>query len=143
MASFNKRRTQDKVSGPTTLIAQGCTIEGQLSGDGDFLLSGTVIGDSALDGVVTVAHTGLWKGMLRARHIIINGSVEGDVIASGKLEINASARIVGTVTGDVIAVAEGAVIDGEMQITGKSVKTTRFEEKRAEQALAQETKKAS
>ena len=48
---------------------------------------------------------------------MISGHVEGDIIASGKVEIAESAKITGTVTGEAIAVAEGAVVEGVMKTT--------------------------
>ena len=132
MAGFGKRRVSDRSSGPATLVAEGCTIEGTFSGANDLLISGTVVGDSQLDGVVTIARSGLWRGTLGARHVIISGTVEGDIVASGRIEISASARIAGTVTGDKIAVAEGAVIEGDMRITGGDGARSTFNEKRVD-----------
>ena len=142
MAGFGKRRVSDRVSGPATLIAEGCTVEGTFSGSNDVLVSGTVIGDSHLDGIVTIARCGLWRGALTARHVIVSGAVEGDIVATGRIEISASARIDGTVTGDKIAVAEGAVIDGEMRITGRQGQRETFSEKRNAE-LAPAIEKAS
>ncbi|MEM7611262.1 MAG: polymer-forming cytoskeletal protein [Pseudomonadota bacterium] len=143
MAGFGRRRVRDGATGPTTLIAEGCTIEGRLSGDNDLLLSGTVIGDSTLNSIVTITPGGRWQGVLRAAHVIVSGSVDGDVIASGKIEIAATARIKGTVTGDMIAVAEGAVIEGDMKITGTQTQSQRFSEKREAEVTAIGAKKAS
>ena len=50
----------------------------------------------------------------------VSGEVEGDIVAAGKVEITDSARITGTVTGEAIAVAEGAVVEGIMKTTGHS-----------------------
>ena len=136
MVGFGKRRLADRASGPATLVAEGCTIEGTFSGANDLLISGTVIGDSRLDGVVTIARPGVWRGALTARDVIISGSVEGDIVAHGHIEISANARISGTVTGARIAVAEGAVIDGEMRITGGDDARSTFAEKRTDDLVA-------
>ncbi len=144
MAVFGKRRVRDRASGPTTLIAAGCVFNGEVSGSSDILLSGTIIGDSRVEGVVTITEEGIWRGGLQARDVVISGKVEGDVIASGHIEITATARISGTVTGDMIAVAAGAVIEGDMRITGQSGTAKSFEERRSGPSLvAAETKKAS
>ena len=144
MAGFGKRRVRDRASGPTTRIAAGCTFNGEVAGTSDILLSGTIIGDSRVDGVVTITDEGCWKGSLQARDVIVSGVVEGDVIASGHIEITATARISGTVTGDMIAVAAGAVIQGDMRITGQSGSAQSFSERRGELAdSADQAKKAS
>ena len=51
--------------------------------------------------------------------MVISGHVEGDIVAAGKVEISDSAKITGTVTGEAIAVAEGAVVEGQMRTTGQ------------------------
>jgi cytoskeletal protein CcmA (bactofilin family) len=133
---------RDRASGPTTIIAEGCSIEGRLTCDGDLLVCGEVVGDSNLDCLVTIARSGRWHGKLRARNLVVSGTILGDVIALEKIEIAATARIEGTVTGDVIAVAEGAVIDGEMQVSGRHNRAQPFIEKRAGAAPSEQPAKA-
>ncbi len=123
------RRLRDRSSGAATLINEGCKITGLLSGNGDFLVNGEIDGDGDVQGTITLAQNGLWRGTIKATVVIISGQVEGDIVASGSVEITASAKITGTVTGEAIAVAEGAVVDGVMQTTGQS-SPTEFIEKR-------------
>jgi cytoskeletal protein CcmA (bactofilin family) len=112
------RRLRDRSSDAATLINEGCRISGTITGSGDFLINGEIDGDCDLTGTVTLARNGYWKGTLRAANIIVAGHVEGDIIASGKVEIVSTARISGTVSGEAIAVAEGAVVEGVMKTTG-------------------------
>jgi cytoskeletal protein CcmA (bactofilin family) len=62
---------------------------------------------------------------------VISGHVEGDIIASGKVEIAPTAKITGTVTGEAIAVAEGAIVEGVMKTTGQP-QPVGFVDKRSE-----------
>lgn len=119
MSDFKMRRLRDRTSGPATLISEGCKIVGMLTGNGSYLISGEVEGDCDLEGIITVARTGLWKGTIKAVTVIVAGSVEGDIESTGHVEICDTARISGTVTGEAIAVAEGAVVEGQMQTTGR------------------------
>ncbi len=123
------RRLRDQAPGPATLISEGCKIKGLITGNGDFLINGEIDGDCELAGTVTLAKAGLWKGTINAGNIIVSGHVEGDIIAAHKVEITATARITGTVSGEAIAVAEGAVVEGVMQTIGKT-KPVEFVEKR-------------
>lgn len=113
------RRIRDRASGAATLINEGCKITGEITGSGDFLLSGEIDGDCDIEGSVTVAGSGLWQGTIRATNVIVAGHIEGDVTASAKVEITNTAKISGTVTGEAIAVAEGAVVEGVMKTTGQ------------------------
>ncbi len=119
MSDSNKRRLRDSAGGPGTLISEGCKIEGLLSGSGNFMINGEVEGECDVDGSVTLAKGGLWKGAIRANSVIVAGTINGDIVAAGQVEISDTARISGTVTGEAIAVAEGAVVDGVMQTTGR------------------------
>lgn len=120
MNDSKKRRFRDRSSGPATLINEGCKITGVLSGLGDFMISGEIEGDSDLLGAVSITSKGVWRGLLKARSVFVAGTVEGDIEASGSVEIAESARITGTVTGEAIAVAAGAVVEGTMKTTGRS-----------------------
>ena len=111
------RRIRDRISGAPTLINEGCKITGVISGSGDYQVSGQIDGDCDIDGTVSLTRDGLWQGTIKARHVVISGHVEGDIVAAGKVEIADSARITGTVTGAAIAVAEGAVVEGQMKTT--------------------------
>ena len=112
------RRLRDRSAGAATLINEGCKINGMITGSGSFLINGEIDGDCELDGTVTLAPNGLWKGTIKATDVIVAGQVEGDIVADGKVEITDTARITGTVTGNAIAVAEGAVVEGVMKTSG-------------------------
>ncbi len=123
------RRFRDRAAGAPTLINEGCRISGMITGDGDVQVSGEVDGDCDVQGSVMLARDGLWQGTIKATNVIISGHVEGDIVASGKVEIAESARITGTVTGEAIAVAEGAVVEGIMKTTVQA-EPVEFVEKR-------------
>jgi cytoskeletal protein CcmA (bactofilin family) len=125
------RRLRDNSSGSATLINEGCKITGTITGTGSYLINGEVDGDCDLDGTVTLANSGLWKGTIKAANVIVAGHVEGDIVAAGNVEITDSARITGTVSGEAIAVAEGAVVEGVMKTTGPA-QPLEFVEKRQE-----------
>lgn len=130
MAPF-RRRIGDSGDGPATYIAAAARIVGQLSGTGTFVVCGEVEGDCDIRGPVTLAQSGRWIGQLRADNVIVAGTVEGDVIAREKVEIGQSARVSGSISGASIAVAEGAIIEGDLSVTSGG-QATRFTEKRAD-----------
>jgi len=125
------RRLRDRQSGPATLINEGCRIDGSITGHGNLLINGEVDGDCDVEGTVTLAERGQWKGTLKAGNVIIAGCVEGDIVAAGKVEITDTARISGTVAGEAIAVAEGAIVEGVMKTTSRE-EPFEFVEKRKE-----------
>jgi cytoskeletal protein CcmA (bactofilin family) len=127
--SLLKRRIQDSGSGPTTFISATTKIVGKISGKGPFVFCGTVEGDCDIDGPATLAPGAKWEGTIRATDIVVAGAVQGDVISKQRVEIAGTARITGSLSGNSIAVAEGAVIEGEIKVTSGST-PVKFEEKR-------------
>ena len=125
------RRILDHKPGPTTFVAAGTEITGTVKGQGEYIFCGTVEGDCSIDGPVTLADGGVWRGTMRGEDLIIAGEVEGDVIAAQRVEVLGTAKITGSLSGNSIAVAEGAVIEGEIKVTSGD-EPVRFEEKRAE-----------
>ena len=129
MNESRRRRIRDRFSGAATLISEGCKITGVITGNCDFQVNGEVEGDCEVDSTVMLARGGLWRGTIRAGNVIVSGHVEGDIFASGRVEIADTAKITGTVSADAIAVAEGAVVEGIMKTTSHS-EPTGFVEKR-------------
>lgn len=128
MARF-KRRIGDAASGPTTFITAPTKIVGAITGEGPYVFCGSVEGDCDIDGPVTLAAGGRWKGTVRATDVVVAGDVDGDVVARERVEISESGRVSGSLSGRAIAIAEGAVIEGEIHVTDGG-RPTAFEEKR-------------
>jgi cytoskeletal protein CcmA (bactofilin family) len=120
MNESRRRRIRDRSSGTATLISEGCKITGVITGNCDFQVNGEVEGDCEIDSTLMLARGGLWKGTIRAANVIVSGHVEGDIFASGRVEITDTARITGTVSAEAIAVAEGAVVEGMMKTASHS-----------------------
>lgn len=124
-----KRRITDAAQGPTTYIAPSAKVVGKISGRGAYVFCGSAEGECEVEGPLTLAEGARWKGTLRATDVIVAGEVDGDVIATDRVEIASTARISGSLAGSSIAVAEGAVIDGEIKVTSGETPVT-FQEKR-------------
>jgi cytoskeletal protein CcmA (bactofilin family) len=124
-----RRRIQDSAAGPTTYIAPSTKIVGTITGQGAYVFCGAVEGDCDINGPLTLAEGSRWKGTLKATDIIVAGVVEGDVLARQRVEISGTARVSGSLSGHSIAVAEGAVIEGEIKVTSGEA-PVKFEEKR-------------
>lgn len=133
-----KRRILDQKRGPTTFVAANTEITGTIKGEGEYIFCGTVEGDCSIDGPVTLAAGGVWRGTMRGEDLIIAGEVEGDVVAAQRVEVSGTAKVTGSLSGNSIAVAEGAVIEGEIKVTSGD-SPVNFEEKRTELQPKQES----
>lgn len=123
------RRALDRTEFPT-VIGEYTTYRGDLSGAENYLVHGQVRGNGDLQGHLFLGPTAHWAGDIAAVHVVIAGEVVGDVYAGAKLELQATARIRGNITSPVIAMAEGALYDGEIRMRPRP-QLVRFNEKRS------------
>ncbi|MET0499110.1 MAG: polymer-forming cytoskeletal protein [Steroidobacteraceae bacterium] len=129
MTEIPRRRLTDKAAGSPTFIGNGTIMTGDLQCQGDLVVAGSVTGDCIVRGAFTLADGASWEGRLQANNAVIAGRVQGSLMIAEKIEIRKSARIRGAVSARSIAVAQGAVIEGDLAVTsGASV--VRYEEKR-------------
>ncbi len=123
------RRFIDRKASTPTLVGIGTRFEGELNCAGDLSVAGEVIGNGEIQGMLTLSETGRWQGTVRCDHALLAGVLQGALAVAGKLEIRATARINGQISARQIAIAEGAIIEGDITvISGEPIQ--RFVEKR-------------
>jgi cytoskeletal protein CcmA (bactofilin family) len=128
-----KRRFLDSSSPPPTFIGAKSVFVGNIRGAGQFVVSGEVHGDGELEGALNLSATGIWHGDIHAQQAIIAGTITGALSVKDKLEIGYTAVIHGKVSARTIAIAKGAVVDGEIEVTSNAA-VVQFEEKRDDNA---------
>ena len=130
------RRFLDQTAAPPpqrttpTLVGQGSHFDGELRCQGDLSIAGSGQGKARVEGTLLLADTGLWQGEIVANNAILAGQFSGHLTVSGKLEVRTSARIQGEVTAAQLAIAEGAIIEGNLQVLSDAP-IQRFVEKRS------------
>ena len=124
-----RRRLADKVSGSPTFLGAGSIMTGDLQCPGDLVVAGNVTGDCICQGSFTLADGASWEGRLQANNAVSAGQVQGSLMIAEKIEIRKSARIRGSVSARSIAVAQGALIEGDLAVTSGAA-VVRYEEKR-------------
>ena len=117
------RRTLDKVEGFSTCIGEDSVFRGSISGPGHCIVHGAVEGDCDIEGTLVIGDSGKWTGNVKAHTVLIAGQVEGDIQATDKMEIVSTARIKGKIISSVLAIAEGAIHEGQIQMTSNRPET--------------------
>ena len=101
-----------------TLISGKTAIKGDLTFSGglhvDGVVKGKVVAEEGSDAVIRVSEAGRVEGDIVAPHVIINGAVHGDVYASAHLELAPKASITGNVYYNLIEMAMGAEVNGNL-----------------------------
>jgi len=124
-----KRRFLDLGEATPTFIGATSVFIGNIRGAGQFVVSGEVHGDGELDGALNLSASGCWHGNIQAQQAIVAGKIMGGLSVKDKLEIGYTAVIRGKVTARTIAIAKGAIVDGEIEVTS-GTPVLQFEEKR-------------
>jgi cytoskeletal protein CcmA (bactofilin family) len=127
--SQQKRRFFEGTSATPTFIGAESVFVGNIRGPGDFVVSGEVHGDGELEGRLNLSATGIWHGFIHAEQAIVAGKITGGLTVRDKLEIGYTAVIRGKVSARTVAIATGAIVDGEIEVTSGSP-VQQFEEKR-------------
>ena len=113
---FRRRRSENR--NVQTLIGADARIEGDLIVSGGVHLEGQVVGNvrsgAGAPAVLSIAPQGVVEGSVEVPRVIVHGAVRGDIRASDKVELGATARVSGSVSYGVIEMAAGAVIEGQL-----------------------------
>jgi cytoskeletal protein CcmA (bactofilin family) len=100
----------------TSVLGDGTTYIGKLTGRGGVRIEGAFEGEINLDGLMVIGPTGrVTCDDLQAKNVIVAGVVRGDITAH-KVEIRASGRVWGNVTTLAFATEEGAFLRGQIQM---------------------------
>ncbi len=101
-----------------TLVSSRTTVKGDVHFSGGLHVDGTirgrVVAEEGGDAVLRVSEVGSVEGDIVAPHVIVNGTVHGDVYASTHLELAEKASIHGNVYYNLIEMAMGASVNGSL-----------------------------
>jgi cytoskeletal protein CcmA (bactofilin family) len=116
---FKRNRNSDPPrSTIDTLIGRTTSINGDVVFTGGFHLDGQVTGNvraqAGATSVLSVSEHGCIEGSVDAPHVVLNGTVKGDIRARDRVELGAKARVNGNVHYGVIEMAMGASINGKL-----------------------------
>ena len=124
------RRLTD-LGSPATVIGASTTVRGDLSGRDPLEVRGTVEGDCRIGGLCIVAEGGRVLGNIEADGLVVAGEVEAGKLTVDRVEIRSTARVRGAITARVLAIADGAFYEGDVQMEpGAAPGPTFFKDRR-------------
>jgi len=123
------RRVLDEVAGFATLVSGHVRLRGHFEGTDNCIVNGVVEGDCELTGMLVLGEQARWRGNIVAANAVISGEVNGNIATSEKLELTSSARVYGAISSAAIAIASGAIHEGEIHMD-RGPEIVRFQEKR-------------
>lgn len=101
-----------------TLVGSNSKVHGDIYFRGGCHIDGTVNGSVTADpdseSALSISDIGSVDGGVTVPYVILNGVVRGDVYASQRVELGATARVIGNVYYNLIEMAIGAEINGKL-----------------------------
>ena len=99
-----------------TVIGSTIVIDGEITGDEDLVVQGTVKGRVSLRENIVVEESGVLEANIETSTITIHGTVTGDVQASERAELKSNCRVVGDIRAPRILIADGASFKGNVDM---------------------------
>ncbi|WKZ56715.1 MAG: polymer-forming cytoskeletal protein [Bdellovibrionota bacterium] len=122
----DRKSTQHATIGPSVCV------KGEISGDEDILIEGSVEGAINLKkNAVTVAKSGRVKANISGVVIHVEGEVVGDLHGVEKVVVHSSGKVVGNISAPRISLEEGGKVKGmiDTESAGESTGTFRLNNK--------------
>jgi cytoskeletal protein CcmA (bactofilin family) len=90
--------------------------------DDDLLVDGSIRGRVRSQSLsVVVGAQGSVQGDIRSRRVLVQGRVHGSIWASERIEVAASAVVQGSMSANRIVIAEGAIINGLIDMDQRTI----------------------
>lgn len=116
-AGKTEKRSGSKSMSSVAIIGKSIVIKGELSGNEDLTIEGKVDGKINLtDNNLIIGAEGRIKADLYARQVTITGTVEGDVVASERVEITSSGSLKGNIRAPRLVILDGAMFEGAVEM---------------------------
>jgi cytoskeletal protein CcmA (bactofilin family) len=103
-------------------MGEDTVFNGSLTFDGTVRIDGKFEGQVITDDTLIIGETGHLIAEISAGTVVCMGRVEGTVMASKKVEIHSTSRVVGNVKSPALYIELGGVLDGSCDMTGKESK---------------------
>jgi len=99
-------------------IGKSITIKGDLSGNEDLQIDGTVEGRIDLpNNQLTIGPEGRVKAEVHAKAVVVVGHVTGNLSAADRIQVEATGIVDGDVKAPRLVIQEGAMLNGAVEMT--------------------------
>lgn len=101
-------------------VGKALLIEGKITSTENLTIDGRVKGTIELgDHSLTIGAGAAVEADLVAQTIVISGAVTGNILASVKVDLHATASVTGDISAPLLLMADGAVVTGVVDAAGR------------------------
>ena len=117
MSSMPPARFEPETRGGAATIGKAVKIAGNIYSREDLYVDGELEGTvEALEHKLTIGPNGTVKAAIKAREVVVLGSIHGNVEATDKIEIRKDAKLTGDIRTARIIIEDGAYFKGSIDI---------------------------
>jgi cytoskeletal protein CcmA (bactofilin family) len=99
-------------------IGKSVVIRGEVKGSEDLFVDGRIEGTISLsESRLTIGPNAVLAADLTAKDVLVLGQVQGNVIATGRVELRAGCQLIGDVCALRLAIEDNAVFRGKVDLT--------------------------
>lgn len=105
-------------------IGKSVVIRGEVKGSEDLYVDGRIEGTISLsESRLTVGPNAVLSADLTARDVLVLGQLQGNIVATGRVELRAGCLVNGDVHAQRLAIEDNAVFRGKVDLTQGPAKT--------------------
>lgn len=105
-----------------TILGREAKFSGKLTFEGAVRIDGRFEGEIFTEDLLLVGPGAEVKATLNVGSVVINGSVEGDVVAKSSVEIKAPGRLKGNIVTPTLVIEKGVIFDGTCRMSSEEQK---------------------
>jgi cytoskeletal protein CcmA (bactofilin family) len=115
-----KRRAEGHA---VSIVAPDMVVSGNLKADGVIRIEGRVAGNVSAGDQILLTQGGVVEGDLETREAVLAGEVHGTVSATDRVEVQATARVLGDIVTPRLLIQEGGQLNGAIRMeSGKAAR---------------------
>jgi cytoskeletal protein CcmA (bactofilin family) len=106
-------------SGTATLLGAGSEFEGKLTFQGSVHIDGKFKGEIQTQDELNIGQSAKVSAEINVGSIVVHGEVQGNIRAKSLVELEATARVFGTIETPALIVKKGAMFEGTTKMGAK------------------------
>lgn len=100
----------------STVIGQTIHINGEIHGEEDLVILGTVTGKIYLKEALVVNETARLEADVETRSVEVSGQIHGNIVATDRVEIKPNGQVEGNIKAPRITIDDGALFKGNVDM---------------------------
>jgi cytoskeletal protein CcmA (bactofilin family) len=98
------------------ILSSDVEIKGTVKFTNDLIIDGKIEGEISSDGSLTVGENARLKAEIRTATVVVYGKVHGNITAMERIELKASAEVIGDIKAKTLSIEAGAIFVGKSTV---------------------------